>query len=163
MLVLALIACGSSPEPGAAPAPPAAPLHASHGEHMAQMDRTRTELRTTLGDAYDAPVEGLDAADPTRGEALYGQHCASCHGTAGKGDGPAAAGLAPPPADLTDAFHARYYSDAGRLRIISHGSPGTAMIGFGEQLDPGQLLDLYAYVRKFREEDAGHDHASHAH
>ena len=32
---------------------------------------------------------------------LYAEHCASCHGDAGRGDGPAAASLRRPPTDLT--------------------------------------------------------------
>jgi high-affinity iron transporter len=137
---------------------------------MAQMERTRSELRTTLGEAYDAPVPGLDAADPVRGATVYQQACASCHGATGKGDGASAAGLEPSAADFTDAFHARYYSDAGRVRIIEQGSPGTAMAGFASQLDQGRILDVYAYVRQFREhgsaaghEGGDHDHGAHGH
>ena len=40
-----------------------------------------------------------------RGEQLYQQQCASCHGESGKGDGPVAAGLPHQPADLTNHFH----------------------------------------------------------
>jgi hypothetical protein len=35
------------------------------------------------------------------GEVLYHRYCASCHGAAGKGDGPLAASLRKPPTDLT--------------------------------------------------------------
>jgi mono/diheme cytochrome c family protein len=35
------------------------------------------------------------------GADLYLRYCASCHGPVGRGDGPAAAALQPPPADLT--------------------------------------------------------------
>ena len=35
------------------------------------------------------------------GTPLYRQYCAACHGTAGKGNGPAAPALKTPPADLT--------------------------------------------------------------
>lgn len=35
------------------------------------------------------------------GAALYADYCAACHGATGKGDGPAAPGLARRPADLT--------------------------------------------------------------
>lgn len=35
------------------------------------------------------------------GKDLYREYCAVCHGTAGKGDGPAASALKTPPADLT--------------------------------------------------------------
>jgi mono/diheme cytochrome c family protein len=37
----------------------------------------------------------------TTGKLEYRNHCASCHGTAGKGDGPVAAVLTKKPADLT--------------------------------------------------------------
>lgn len=39
-------------------------------------------------------------AEPA-GKQLYLQYCASCHGTDGRGDGPAAAALKTPPTDLT--------------------------------------------------------------
>ena len=35
------------------------------------------------------------------GQTLYSQHCVSCHGVDGKGDGPVAPRLSTPPADLT--------------------------------------------------------------
>ena len=35
------------------------------------------------------------------GRALYADYCAVCHGDGGRGDGPAAAGMTPPPVDLT--------------------------------------------------------------
>ena len=38
---------------------------------------------------------------PQHGVDLYVRYCASCHGLAGRGDGPAAAALVPPPTDLT--------------------------------------------------------------
>jgi len=43
------------------------------------------------------------ADDPgvTHGQQLYTKYCASCHGAAGKGDGPAGAKLNPKPGDLT--------------------------------------------------------------
>jgi mono/diheme cytochrome c family protein len=39
--------------------------------------------------------------DPTSGVAMYGAHCAVCHGLDGKGNGPAAPALKQPPSDLT--------------------------------------------------------------
>jgi mono/diheme cytochrome c family protein len=178
MLLLALaFACSGAPEtPPPAEAPPVAPAepapaadpHAAHGAggHMEQMAATREKLRTELGEAYDQPVAGIDAADLGRGKELYATHCESCHGADGKGGGPAAAGLNPPPADFTDAFHARYYSDAGRVRIIEKGSPGTAMAAFEGTLDDAQIVDVYAYVRTFRGDApaaAEHDHSTHQH
>lgn len=46
-------------------------------------------------DAYKNKVNPLkgDAESLTKGKTLYNQHCKSCHGTKGKGDGPKAAQL----------------------------------------------------------------------
>jgi high-affinity iron transporter len=178
LLIVAFIACTTTetaPPPiapdtdAAAVSTPAADVHAAGGGHMAQMAATRDRLRAELGDAYDQPVPGLDAADAAQGKGVYDASCASCHGDAGNGDGPAGRDLSPPAADFTDAFHARYYSDAGRVRIIEKGSPDTAMAGFETQLDRQQILDVYAYVRSLRAEAvadptaAGHDHGAHDH
>jgi hypothetical protein len=43
---------------------------------------------------------GGSMSEPS-GAVLYGRHCAVCHGTAGRGDGPLAASLRTVPADLT--------------------------------------------------------------
>lgn len=158
------------PQPSHAPTMPAqaAPTgsheHAhTSGDHMQQMAETREQLRTALGEAYDRPVEGLDNANTVNGKLIYDQSCASCHGVAGKGDGVAGAALNPPPADFTDAFHARYYSDAGRVHIIEKGSPGTAMVGFEGQLEHAQILDVYAYIATMRgaPASAADDHSQH--
>ncbi len=42
-----------------------------------------------------------DANSIAAGKAVYVQECLSCHGTAGKGDGPAAKDLDPKPGDLS--------------------------------------------------------------
>jgi mono/diheme cytochrome c family protein len=44
------------------------------------------------------PVKPTSAAS---GEEMYKNYCAVCHGTTGKGDGPAASALKVPPPDLT--------------------------------------------------------------
>jgi mono/diheme cytochrome c family protein len=44
------------------------------------------------------PVQATQAVS---GKDLYREYCAVCHGTTGKGDGPAAAALKTQPADLT--------------------------------------------------------------
>lgn len=159
-----LWACGGTPPvtpppppPPVAPAPAPAPHadphadhHGSHATHMLDMARTRDALRDVLGAAYDQPVPGLDAADAAAGKQIYAEKCAACHGAEGKGDGPVGTTTSPPASDLTDAFHARFYSDAGRVHLIRNGSPGTAMAGFTGQLTDRQILDVYAHVRALR-------------
>jgi len=43
-----------------------------------------------------------DAASIATGKAVYVKQCLSCHGTAGKGDGPSAKDLEKPPGDLSN-------------------------------------------------------------
>lgn len=44
---------------------------------------------------------GREPTYPANAQAAYGHWCASCHGTTGRGDGPVAGALSPPPSDLT--------------------------------------------------------------
>lgn len=57
----------------------------------------------TLALALAAGLAGATAEATAAGEGanLYATLCASCHGISGRGDGPAAAALTPPPTDLT--------------------------------------------------------------
>jgi mono/diheme cytochrome c family protein len=45
--------------------------------------------------------ERIKQSSPASGEVMYKQYCAVCHGTTGKGDGPAVPALKTPPPDLT--------------------------------------------------------------
>jgi copper transport protein len=103
-------------------------------------------LRPSLGLAL-ADGAGPAMVDPTgvaRGQTAFETHCAVCHGDTGTGNGPAAASLLPPPADLT--LHARWHSDAQLFWFITHGVAGTAMPSFGEQLLPAERRELIAYL-----------------
>lgn len=76
------------------------------------------------------------------GKLLYERHCASCHGTEGKGDGSAAEALRPRPPDLT-RLQARlggaYSQDQimraidGRRTIRAHGT--SAMPVWGQRFE----------------------------
>lgn len=65
-----------------------------------------------------------------RGKVLYAQLCASCHGSAGAGDGPAGKGLDPPPIDFTDQARANERSVAALYQVISQGLEGTSMVSY---------------------------------
>ncbi|NNU78850.1 c-type cytochrome [Halovulum dunhuangense] len=60
--------------------------------------------RVAFAGVLAAPFLMLAACDPVeRADArrYYAENCAACHGPSGRGDGPLAAGLETPPADLT--------------------------------------------------------------
>lgn len=57
-----------------------------------------------LAVACQQAPSGTREAEVARGRELYGQHgCATCHGLAGRGDGPVGRTLTPPPRDFRDA------------------------------------------------------------
>ncbi|MGD9880411.1 MAG: FTR1 family protein [Reyranella sp.] len=87
-------------------------------------------LKDDLLAAYPVPLAPARAPDPARGAALYAEHCASCHGAMGAGDGPAAKGMEPPPVAFTDIARARARSVFGLYQVIDQGLEGTAMTSF---------------------------------
>lgn len=78
------------------------------------------------------PIPLLPATPPRhdRGGELYAQLCASCHGPTGAGDGPASAGLDPPPIDFTDRERADERSVFALYQVIEQGLEGTSMVSY---------------------------------
>lgn len=98
---------------------------------------------------YRSPTE-FAASAIVEGARLYPEHCASCHGTEGHGDGPAAAGLRIPPADLT-AGHLWMHTDGELFWWLSHGidapDGGQAMPGFAAALSDNERWSMIDYIR----------------
>ncbi|EIL92538.1 high-affinity Fe2+/Pb2+ permease [Rhodanobacter fulvus Jip2] len=80
--------------------------------------------------AYPIPLMPTSAPQYARGQVLYAQQCASCHGATGAGDGPAAAGLDPPPIAFTDRARADERSIFALYQVIDQGLQGTSMPSF---------------------------------
>jgi high-affinity iron transporter len=92
-------------------------------------------MRDLLMRAYPVPTTPRRAPELARGQALYRQSCASCHGPGGRGDGPSAAGLEPPPIDFRDRQRADRRSLHGLYNTITLGVDGTGMASFADLAD----------------------------
>jgi high-affinity iron transporter len=88
------------------------------------------DLRRRIIDLYEVRVVPRQVPSLAPAAADFATHCAVCHGATGRGDGPAARGLTPPPADLTDATRMGERSLFGLYNTITLGIKGTAMTGF---------------------------------
>jgi mono/diheme cytochrome c family protein len=84
-----------------------------------------------------APGGAGGAAD--LGSQVYEANCATCHGAAGKGDGPAGAGLQPPPRDFTSGQFKYGGDPASVKKTIETGVPGTAMIAWKGTLSDAEI------------------------
>lgn len=81
--------------------------------------------RPTLAERPTLPSQVTDF------DALYGRHCAGCHGTEGR------LGAARP---LNDALYLALVSEASLEQVITHGVSGTAMSAFAQRAG-GTLTD----------------------
>ncbi|MBI4588843.1 MAG: CopD family protein [Candidatus Rokubacteria bacterium] len=86
------------------------------------------------------------AASIADGRHLYTTHCATCHGPAGRGDGPAAGGLPRRSVDLTDP-HLAHHTAGDLFWWVTHGIPGSGMPGFGGRLSEGERWDVVNFLR----------------
>jgi cytochrome c oxidase cbb3-type subunit I/II len=91
------------------------------------------------------PQASLDPDTAAKTQQLFVEHCSSCHGEQGDGRGPAAAALAPAPAN----FHLEQPIRERALDVLEHGVPGTAMPSWTGQLSASERHLLSGYIRSF--------------
>lgn len=117
-------------------------------------------LLITVGvSALQNAQSGVPAVNPippntasiTQGQALYQQICQVCHGPQGLGDGPNAASLSVPPANLR--VHIALHPDNELYRIITQGSG--AMPPVGTNLTPDQRWHLVNFLRTIEADAVG--------
>ena len=111
----------------------------------AEVERQARALAEALLSAYPVPRAPGSVPDLAGAVALYQANCASCHGATGAGDGPAGAGLDPPPIDFTDATRARQRSVFALQQVIDQGLEGTSMVSYAH-LPEDQRWALAFYV-----------------
>ena len=114
-----------------------------------------------LGLATSALAGGqFPYTDPTRvakGEVLYQEYCAACHGTNLEGQEnwkePDAEGYLPaPPHDETG--HTWHHADGLLIQIVTHGTEAliggtykSNMQGFGDVMSDDDILDVMAFIK----------------
>ena len=89
--------------------------------------------------ALAACAQTVSMPDASEGAVLYAENCAQCHGASGTGDGPWAAGMTPPPSDLTQLMMDSTFPRAHVLSVIDGYDrtdlPGKEMPEFGLLLE----------------------------
>ena len=97
-------------------------------------------------DAKKSPLKA-DDANITAGKAIYAQHCQSCHGKKGKGDGKSAATLNTEPGDFTTAA-TQGQSDGALFWKVEEGRKD--MPSFKKKLTEEEAWQVVAYVRTLK-------------
>lgn len=95
------------------------------------------------------------AAIPAEAEETFSQRCATCHGTDGTGNGPAAANLNPKPRNYSDAQWQSTVTDDDLRKVIVKGGPAvgkSALMPPNPDLDgkPAVVDGLVAKIRSFK-------------
>jgi len=85
-------------------------------------------------------------AEVARGQELYAENCAECHGERGQGDGPDAGSLSHSPVNFTDQSFMGARSAADLFESISYGREDTEMPDFS-QLAEADRWALTAFLR----------------
>jgi mono/diheme cytochrome c family protein len=110
--------------------------------------------------------ESIKPIQDVAGAATFKAYCTVCHGTSGKGDGPAAKALTTPPADLTQIAkrHGGKFPDVavrmtitGETTLAAHGTREMPMWGpvlrsaEGDSTTALRLRNLIAYLETIQE------------
>lgn len=102
-------------------------------------------LKAPFGDAKSAAPEIV-----AEGKRLFdAKSCVHCHGSNGKGNGPAATKLTHhPPRDFSDCKWQDKRTDGELFWVLDHGVPGTGMVDqVPHQLSEAQAWKVVAYLR----------------
>jgi len=167
ILIAILFTACSAPQATPAPTPTAAPAatvstmgQGRHGQGMGQqhgkgqgMGGPPEGMRERHSAPIPADYQGLTNPTPddeeslARGEKIYAQQCATCHGDSGMGDGPAGQSLAPAPAPI--AHTSQMLEDSYLFWRISEGGGqfNTAMIPYKSILSEQEIWDVINYTR----------------
>jgi len=111
--------------------------------------QTNPWLAPTWADTVRNPLKA-DIKTIAEGKNLYARNCVVCHGDKGKGDGIAAAGLSPKPADHSSA-KTQKQSDGAIFWKMTNGRP--PMASYSKSLTPYARWELVNYIRTLKTPD----------
>ena len=147
-----------------APTPADQTPHATKKEPPKKLIEKKTEPQPPIVTSENSPIkENTPVTAPpiespetvAKGASLYQEHCASCHGADGDGNGKVASDLSTKPRNFTKGIYKFRSTPSGELptdddvlRTIAVGIPGTAMEGY-QELPQADLLALVAYLKTF--------------
>jgi high-affinity iron transporter len=100
-----------------------------------QVAQSANAIQAAMIHAYKIAVAPRHTPDVARGATLFAAQCTSCHGASGHGDGPAAKGMDPPPANFLDPERMGKRSAFGLYNTVTLGVQGTPMRAFTELSD----------------------------
>lgn len=116
------------------------------------MTRHRHVMRNGIDPKY---ADRSNPLKPTtgvlmKGKQLYEDNCASCHGSAGRGNGEAANALDPKPTNIAAFSQMPMASDAYLYWTIAEGGTpvGSAMPAFKDTLEADEIWRIITYLRK---------------
>jgi mono/diheme cytochrome c family protein len=100
-------------------------------------------------DGKSAAAAAVSPAMLEKGRAIYKANCVACHGELGKGDGPGAGVLKPPPRDHTDYAYMSTLTDKNIADVIVMGGAikGRPLMPSHPQIRGTDLDALVAHVR----------------
>jgi mono/diheme cytochrome c family protein len=120
--------------------------------HMGGMGRHHQGMFGVMPSAYSGLHNPLapNQENLHQGKQIYRTNCLSCHGERGEGNGPAATGLNPPPANLSWLMRMPMAADDYLFWRISEGGQkqNTAMPPFGHLLSNKERWQLIHYLRQ---------------
>ncbi len=99
-----------------------------------------------LPPAATAEAYPLIPPDPARGETLYSDYCASCHGNLGNGAGQNAGNSTTPPAALAQIDVLHNAIPQTWFNIITDGNANGSMPAFSSKLDDRSRWDVISYL-----------------
>lgn len=105
-----------------------------------------------INTAQAAPPQQSPSGRPSaaRGEALWAENCAPCHGISGRGDGPTAQSpemANNPPTDLAERATARQRTLTDLFVVTQEGRMDRMMPPWGGRLEADEIWDVVAYAQ----------------